>query len=156
MGQSTFATIGVSVSLPLIYRHIKLINKLCDITKICVYVSGLSDEPDETVDFDIIEDFGLDLDSIYDLAEKENEEEFKKHCEELEIKEGLVFHFIYNCASVYARNLNFRNNPNLFSEDDGKRSPADIITNFQEGMAIFMAAGVPEDYIKAGNTINES
>ena len=103
MGQSTFATIGVSVSLPLIYRHIKLINKLCDITKLCVYVSGLSDEPDETVDFDIIEDFGLNLDSIYELAEKENEEEFiggmpvqlEKGCLKEIIKQGkyYIIHF---------------------------------------------------------------
>lgn len=155
MGQSTFATIGVSVSLELTYRNIQLIKKLLEMDVFCVYISGLKEYSDEIVDFDQ-DELDFSEEDIYELSEKQNEEDFNKHYEELELEKYLVFIFIYNCTSVYARNLSFRNTPTLFSHNDYQLSPTQTILKFQKGLELFKEAGVEEEYIKVGNTINES
>jgi hypothetical protein len=153
MGQCTDAAIGVSVSLPLCYRYISLISKLLEIDNLRVYVSGLEENDDEIIDFIYDECEMIDLEILDELSEKTSEEEFNTTYKELNIKDNIIFHFIYVCATIYARNLSFRNRSNLFSNDTHIKSPIDLINDIQIGLNIFRDADIPEDLIKIGNTI---
>ena len=83
MPSLTEAQIGVSVSLPLNYTNADLIFKLLDIDNVMLYLSGLNEDPDEVKLILCIDD-EEEFDSFHELAELENEEQFKKKYEELE------------------------------------------------------------------------
>jgi len=151
MGQMTDATLGVSVSVPLDYNHIGLIMKLMEIDNITLLISGLFTEQDEVINVDYDDTF--DLDKLDELIELKDKEEFKNKLNDLDIKEGLIFNFIYICAGIYARNLSFREHSYVFQNDEHDTTPENLIKNIQKGVEKFRQAGIEEDLIKIGNTM---
>lgn len=153
MGQMTDAQVGVSVSLPLEFEHIKLIYSLIDLPNIQIYISGLSEYPDEILDYayDNIEE--IDTDMLDELSIQPTREEFNMKYAELNIKKDLIFHFIYVCATIYARNLSFRSTSRLFSNDEHLSTPMELINDILKGVELFKNSYVSEEYIKIGNTI---
>lgn len=152
MPQRTEAQVGVSVSLPLTYSNINLILELIEIESVMLYLSGLEEDPKEvSLIMSIYDEDELEhLEELYDL---ESEEEFKKKCDEFEIKDDLVFNFVYVCAGVYATSMSYRRCPFVFQNDEHGMTPAEFIERIQRGVQIFRDCGVAEDLIKVGNTM---
>jgi len=153
MGQMTDVLLGISVSLPLKYENMDLIIKLLNTDNVTLIISGLFEEKDEVINCDF--DYTFDLDVLDELMDLYSEEMFKLKYKELDIKEDLIFHFMHGVAGIYARNLNFRSNPYLFSHDEHHTSPAKLILDIQKGIQIFKDAGIDEILIKVSNTIRE-
>ena len=153
MPSLTEAQIGVSVSLPLNYENIDLIFKLIDIDKLRLYLSGLNEDPDEAKMILCIDD-EEELESLEELLDLENEEEFKKKYEELEIYDDLVFHFIYICVGISAFNIQYRK-CGVFQNDQCGFTPSELIIRIQNGIKIFKEANVSEELITIGNTLYE-
>jgi hypothetical protein len=153
MGQMTDASLGISVSLPLNYENIDLIMKLIDINNLSLFISGLFEEDDEVINCDYDDTFDLDL--LDELIEMKSLEEFKIKLTELDIKDDLIFNYLYIFGTIYARNLSFRSHSYLFHSEDSDTTPATLIQNIQKGVEIFKEAGVPEELIKIGNTISD-
>lgn len=151
MGQTTDASIGVSVSVSLNFSNIDLIMKLMEINNITLLISGLFEEKDEVINVDFDDTF--DLDKLDDLVELKDQDEFNIKLNELDIKEGLIFNFMHICAGIYARNLSYRENRYVFQNDEHDTTPENLIKNIQNGIAKFREAGIPEDLIKIGNTM---
>ena len=152
MGQITTAELGVSVSLPLSYANIKLILHLLElrmgIRVLRTYVSGMNESQDEIKDYE--NDFEIDF--IDEFDDSINEDEFNQICDELELdRSRLTFHFIYNCASIYASNISFRQTSHLFYSN--QCTPLEFIANIQKGADTFRAAQVPEHLILIGHSI---
>lgn len=152
MPQSTEAQVGVSVSLPLTHSNIKLIFELAETDNIMLYLSGLQEDPKEVSLIMCIDDED-ELENLEELLDLENEAEFKKKCDEFEIEDDLVFHFIYVCAGVYATNMSYRDRPLVFQNDEHGMTPAQFIERIQRGVQIFRECGVAEELIKIGNTM---
>ena len=153
MGQMTDASLGISVSLPLNYENLNLIMKLIDIDDISLFISGLFEEEDEVISCDYDDTFDIDL--LDELVELKSPEEFKTKCTELDIKDDLIFNYLYIFGKIYATNLSFRSHSYLFQSQDSDITPDTIIQNIQKGVEIFRDAGVPEELIKVGNTISD-
>ena len=148
----TEAQIGVSVSLPLKYSNIRLIFELIETDNVMLYLSGLEKDPKE-VSLIMSVDDKEELESLEELLNLENEDEFKKKCEEFEIKEKLVFNFMYVCAGVYATNMSYRDRPFVFQNDEHGMTPTNFIERIQKGVQIFRECGIAEELIKVGNTM---
>jgi hypothetical protein len=153
MGQITTAELGVSVSLPLTYANIKLILHLLemrmDIRVLRTYVSGINENEDEIKDYEN-DDFEVDM--IDEFDEDINEDEFNEICNKLDLEiNRITFHFIYNCAAIYADNISFRQTSHLFYSNEC--SPNDLIENIQKGAETFRSAQVPEHFILIGHSI---
>lgn len=153
MGQMTDALLGISVSLPLVYKNMDLIIKLMNTDNLTLIISGLFEEKDEVINCDFDDTFDLDI--IDELIDLNSEEMFKLKYKELDIKEDLIFHFVHGVVGIYARNLNFRSNPYLFNEDEHNTTPAKLILDIQKGIQIFKDTGIDEELIKVCNTIRE-
>jgi len=136
MPQLTEAQVGVSISLPLKYSNINLIFELIETDNIMLYLSGLQKDPKE-VSLIMEVDDEEELESLEKLLDLENEDEFKKKCKEFEIKETLVFNFIYICAGVYATNMSYRDRQFVFQNDEHGMTPANFIERIQKGVQIF-------------------
>jgi hypothetical protein len=151
MGQITTAEIGVSVSLSLTYENIKLILSLLemrmDISPLITYVSGINENDDEIQDYE--NEFEIDF--LEEFRENMNEEEYISVCKKLELKSDLTFHFIYNCLSIYADNISYRQTCRLFNTFEC--SPKDLIDSIQKGTNIFRSANIPEHLILIGNSM---
>jgi hypothetical protein len=154
MPQMTEAQVGVSVSLPLKYSNIRLIFELIETDNVMLYLSGLEKDPKEVSLIMSIDD-KEELESLEELLDLENEDEFKKKCEEFEINEKLVFHFMYVCAGVYATNMSYRDRPFVFQNDEHSMTPTNFIERIQKGVQIFRECGVAEEVIKVGNTMSD-
>ncbi len=154
MPQSTEAQVGVSVSLPLTFSNIKLIFELVEKDNVMLYLSGLQEDPIEVSLIMCIYD-EEELENLEELLDLENEEEFKKKCDEFEIEDNLVFNFIYVCAAVYATNMSYRDRPSVFQNDEHGMTPAQFIERIQTGVQIFRECGVPEELIKVGNVMSD-
>ena len=154
MPQSTEAQVGVSVSLPLTFSNIKLIFELIETDNVMLYLSGLQEDPKEVSLIMCIYD-EEELENLEELLDLENEEEFKKKCDEFEIEDDLVFNFIYVCAGVYATNMSYRDRPSVFQNDEHGMTPAQFIERIQTGVQIFRECGVPEELIKVGNVMSD-
>lgn len=158
MGQSTDANIGVSVSLSLTHPNIKQIYSLLELAEhpLTLFISGLRDEDewDEVINCDYDYD-AFDVDVLDELVNLKTEQEFKTKCDELEIKTGLVFHFMFVCAGIYCRNLSFRSNPYVFNTDETGLTPMQLIEHIQKGIQVFKNANIPDELIKVGNTMRE-
>jgi hypothetical protein len=152
MPQMTEAQVGVSVSLPLKYSNIRLIFELIETDNVMLYLSGLEKDPKEVSLIMSIDD-KEELESLEKLLDLENEAELKKKCEEFEIKEKLVFNFMYVCAGVYATNMSYRDRPFVFQNDEHGMTPTQFIERIQKGVQIFRECGVAEELIKIGNTM---
>lgn len=152
MPQRTEAQVGVSVSLPLTHSNIKLIFELIEIESVMLYLSGLQEDPKEVSLIMCIDDED-ELKYLEELLDLENEVEFKKKCDEFEIEDDLVFHFMYVCAGVYATNMSYRRCPFVFQNDEHSMTPAQFIERIQRGVQIFRECGVAEELIKVGNTM---
>ena len=152
MPHSTEAQVGVSVSLPLTHSNIKLIFELIETDNIMLYLSGLQEDPKEVSLIMSVDDKD-ELKYLEELYDLENAEEFKKKCDEFEIEDNLVFNFMYVCAGVYATNMNYRDQPFVFQNDEHRMTPAQFIERIQRGVQIFRECGVPEELIKVGNTM---
>jgi hypothetical protein len=152
MPQMTEAQVGVSVSLPLKYSNIDSIFELIETDNVMLYLSGLEKDPKE-VSLIMSVDDKEELESLEELLDLENEDEFKKKCEEFEIKEKLVFNFMYVCAGVYATNMSYRDRPFVFQNDEHGMTPTNFIERIQKGVQIFRECGVTEELIKIGNTM---
>lgn len=152
MPQRTEAQVGVSVSLPLTHSNIKLIFELTEIDNVMLYLSGLQEDPKEVSLIMCIDDED-ELKYLEELLDLENEAEFKKKCDEFEIEDDLVFHFMYVCAGVYATNMSYRRCPFVFQNDEHGMTPAQFIERIQRGVQIFRECGVAEELIKVGNTM---
>jgi len=148
----TEAQIGVSVSLPLKYSNIDSIFELIETDNVMLYLSGLEKDPKE-VSLIMSVDDKEELESLEELLNLENEDEFKKKCEEFEIKEKLVFNFMYVCAGVYATNMSYRDRPFVFQNDEHGMTPTNFIERIQKGVQIFRECGIAEELIKVGNTM---
>jgi len=142
MGHINDAQVGVSVSLPFKFENIHLIISLLDLPYFHIYVSGLSENPDEIIEYD--------TDMLDELSIIENIDDFKAKYKELNINKDLIFHFIYVCTSIYAKNVRYRSTCCLFND---LSTPQDYINNIQKGVELFKIANVPDEYIKIGNTI---
>ena len=147
MPQMTEAQVGVSVSLPLKYSNIDSIFELIETDNVMLYLSGLEKDPKE-VSLIMSVDDKEELESLEKLLDLENEDEFKKKCEEFEIKEKLVFNFMYVCAGVYATNMSYRDRPFVFQNDEHGMTPANFIERIQKGVQIFKECGVQFIYDK--------
>ena len=152
------AKIGVSVSLPLNYSNNDLIFKLINIDNVMLYLSGLNEDPVQVkkirLDDNHDDDDELDLsDKLADLlcilADVENEDQFEKKYEELELDDTLIFHFIYVCAGINAFHINFCSR--LFLNDEDGMSPANFIERIHHGIKIFKDSGISEELIELGN-----
>jgi hypothetical protein len=152
MPQRTEAQVGVSVSLPLTHSNIKLIFELIEIESVMLYLSGLQEDPKEVSLIMSIDDED-ELEHLEELYDLESEEEFKKKCDEFEIEDDLVFHFMYVCAGVYATSMSYRDCPFVFQNDEHGMTPAQFIERIQRGVQIFRDCGVAEELIKVGNTM---
>jgi hypothetical protein len=152
MPQRTEAQVGVSVSLPLTFSNIKLIFELIEIESVMLYLSGLQEDPKEVSLIMSIDDED-ELEHLEELYDLESEEEFKKKCDEFEIEDDLVFHFMYVCAGVYATSMSYRDCPFVFQNDEHGMTPAQFIERIQRGVQIFRDCGVAEELIKVGNTM---
>lgn len=152
MPQRTEAQVGVSVSLPLTHSNINLIFELIEIESVMLYLSGLQEDPKEVSLIMCIDDED-ELKYLEELLDLENEAEFKKKCDEFEIEDDLVFHFMYVCAGVYATNMSYRRCPFVFQNDEHGMTPAQFIERIQRGVQIFRDCGVAEELIKVGNTM---
>jgi len=152
MPQMTEAQVGVSVSLPLKYSNIDSIFELIETDNVILYLSGLEKDPKEDSLIMSVDD-KEELESLEELLDLENEDEFKKKCEEFEIKEKLVFNFMYVCAGVYATNMSYRDRPFVFQNDEHGMTPTQFIERIQKGVQIFRECGVAEELIKIGNTM---
>ena len=150
MGQINDAQVGVSVSLPIKFENIHLIISLLDLPYFRIYVSGLSENPDEILDYEYDNIENIDTDMLDELSIIGNIDDFKAKYKELNINKDLIFHFIYVCTSIYAKNLRYRSTCCLFNN---LSTPQDYINNIQKGVELFKLANVPEIYIKIGNTI---
>ena len=148
----TEAQIGVSVSLPLTHSNIKLIFELIETDNIMLYLSGLQEDPKEVSLIMSVDDKD-ELEHLEELYDLENAEEFKKKCDEFVIEDNLVFNFMYVCAGVYATNMNYRDQPFVFQNDEHHMTPAQFIERIQRGVQIFRDCGVAEESIKVGNTM---
>ena len=148
----TEAQVGVSVSLPLKYSNIDSIFELIETDNVILYLSGLEKDPKEDSLIMSVDD-KEELESLEELLDLENEDEFKKKCEEFEIKEKLVFNFMYVCAGVYATNMSYRDRPFVFQNDEHGMTPTNFIERIQKGVQIFRECGVTEELIKIGNTM---
>ena len=148
----TEAQIGVSVSLPLTHSNIKLIFELIETDNIMLYLSGLQEDPKEVSLIMSVDDKD-ELEHLEELYDLDSEEEFKKKCDEFEIEDNLVFNFMYVCAGVYATNMNYRDQPFVFQNDEHHMTPAQFIERIQRGVQIFRDCGVSEESIKVGNTM---
>jgi len=151
MPSLTQAQIGISVSLPLNYSNIDLIFKLLNIDNLMLYLSGLNEDPDEVKLILCYED-EEELESLDELLDLENEDEFKKKYEELELYEELIFHFIYVCAGINVFNIQFRTSA-VFQNDEHDMNPIQFINRIQNGIDIFTDCGIPKELIKVGNTM---
>ena len=149
----TDALLGISVSLDLNYKNMDLIVKCLNLDHVTLIISGLFEEEDEVINCDYDDRFDVDI--LDDLIDLDSEEEFKLKYKELEIEEDLVFHFMYGVAGIYARNLNFRDNPYLFNYDEHETTPAKLIADIQKGVQIFKDAGISEELIMVSNTIRD-
>jgi hypothetical protein len=118
-----------------------LIFELIETDNIMLYLSGLQKDPKE-VSLIMEVDDEEELESLEKLLDLENEDEFKKKCKEFEIKETLVFNFIYICAGVYATNMSYRDRPFVFQNDEHGMTPANFIERIQKGVQIFKECGV--------------
>ena len=158
MGQSTDANIGVSVSLSLTHTNIKQIHSLLGSAEhpLTLLISGLRDEDevDEVINCDYDYD-AFDFDVLDALVNLKTEQEFSVKCDELEIKSGLVFHFMFVCAGIYCRNLSFRSNPYVFNTDEAGLTPMQLIEHIQTGIQVFKTVNIPDELIKIGNTMCE-
>jgi hypothetical protein len=153
MGQITTAELGVSVSLPLTFENIKLILRLLemrmDIRVLRTYVSGMNENEDEIKDYEN-DDFEVDM--IDEFDEDITEDEFNEICNKLDLEiNGITFHFIYNCAAIYADNISFRQTSHLFYSNEC--TPSDFIANIQRGSETFRSVQVPEHLIMIGHSI---
>ena len=148
----TEAQVGVSVSLPLTHSNIKLICELTETDNVMLYLSGLQEDPKEVSLIMCIDDKD-ELKYLEELLDLENEAEFKKKCDEFEIEDDLVFHFMYVCAGVYATSMSYRDCPFVFQNDEHGMTPAQFIERIQRGVQIFRECGVAEELIKVGNTM---
>ena len=148
----TEAQVGVSVSLPLKYSNIDSIFELIETDNVMLYLSGLEKDPKE-VSLIMSVDDKEELESLEELLDLENEDEFKKKCEEFEIKEKLVFNFMYVCAGVYATNMSYRDRPLVFQNDEHGMTHTNFIERIKKGVQIFRECGVAEELIKVGNTM---
>ena len=148
----TEAQVGVSVSLPLKYSNIDSIFELIETDNVMLYLSGLEKDPKE-VSLIMSVDDKEELESLEELLDLENDDEFKKKCEEFEINDKLVFHFMYVCAGVYATNMSYRDRPFIFQNDEHGMTPTQFIEMIQKGVQIFRECGVAEELIKVGNTM---
>lgn len=139
------------IKISLTYENINIILRLLeirmDIPVLQTYVSGLNENDDEIMDYE--NEFEIDfLDEFTDAL---SEGEYTSICQQLEFKSGLTFHFIYNCATIYASNLSFRQTSRLFNSNEC--TPLDLIANIQKGANTFRSAQVPEHLILIGNSI---
>lgn len=154
MPSLTEAQIGVSVSLPLNYTNTNLILELLDIDNVMLYVSGFNEDPAEVKLILCIDD-EEELESLYELADLENEEQFKRKYEELELEDNLIFHFIYICAGINVFDIQYRNSA-VFQNDEHGMTPANFIERIHHGIKIFKDIGVSEELIKVGNTMYDN
>ena len=158
MGQSTDANLGVSVSLPLTHTNIKQIHNLLDSAEhpLTLLISGLRDEDevDEVINCDYDYD-AFDFDVLDALVNVTTEQDFNIKCNELGVKSGLVFHFMFVCAGIYCRNLSFRSNPYVFNTDETGLTPMQLVEHLQTGVQVFKNANIPDELIKIGSTIRE-
>ena len=148
MGQITEAQLGITVSLPIHFDNIVLICNLLELSNLGIYISGLSEEPDEIVDYEYDNIDELDTDMIDELSMQENEEQFNMKYHELNIKKNVVIHFIYVCNKIYARNLSFRSVSRLFSHDEHICTPMELINDILKGVELFKKANGHFAYIK--------
>jgi hypothetical protein len=156
MGQMTEAEVGISVSLNINFDNIKLISSLLELSNLRIYISGISEEHDEILDYenDHIEE--LDTDIIDELCAQDTQQEFNKKYEEFNIKKKLAFHFIYVVSKIYACNLSYRSIPRLFSHDENITTSIELINKIHNGVNLFKSINVPDNLIKIGNTINHA
>jgi hypothetical protein len=146
MPQETEVHFGVTVSLPVNYENIDMIFDLFSTDNILTYLSGLCEDSDEV---QII----MSMDDYEEIVSLENEDEFKEKCKEFNIKENLVFNFMFICATSFATNMRYRRNPLVFHNNDW--TPATLIDRINKGVEIFRKYGVPEELIKIGNTMSD-
>ena len=154
MPSLTEAQIGISVSLPLNYANINLIFELLDIDNLMLYLSGFNEDPDEVKLILCIDD-EEEFESLHELTDLENEDQFKKKYEELELDDNLIFHFIYVCAGINVFDIQYRNS-SVFQNDEHGMTPANFIERIQNGIKIFKDSGLSEEFIKVGNTMYDN
>lgn len=154
MPSLTEAQIGVSVSLPLNYTNTDVIFKLLDIDNVMLYLSGLNEDPYEVKLILCIDD-EEELESLYELTDLENDEQFKKKYKELDLKDNLIFHFIYVCAGINVFDIQYRNSA-VFQNDEHGMTPANFIERIHHAIKIFKDIGVSEELIKIGNTMYDN
>lgn len=153
MPSLTEAQFGVSVSLPLNYENIDLIFELINTDNLRLYLSGLNDDLDEAKMILCVDD-EEELESLEELLDLENEEEFKNKYEELEFPDNLVFHFIYLCIHFEAFDIQYRS-CGVFQNNQTLLTPVQLIERIQNGIKIFTDAGVSEELLKVGTTLHE-
>lgn len=146
------------MSLSLTHANINRIYSLLESSghQLTLLVSGLSEEGehDEVINCDYDYD-RFDVDVLDELMDLETEQDFVDKCDEMEVKPGLVFHFMFVCAGIYCRNLSFRSNPYVFRNDETNLTPMQLIERIQMGVTLFKNANIPDELIKIGNTMQD-
>lgn len=156
MGQQIESETGVSVSLTLTFENLSKIINLFDIPNLRIYVSGYGENSDEVYDFIYEEDDErINSDTIDELSEATNEEEFNKKYNELELDEHIEFHFMRVVTAMYTENLCYRNINRLFEADDTPNSALDLINSIQEAIEGFKNQNILMEQIHIGHTMRE-
>jgi len=156
MGQQIESETGVSVSILLTFDNLSRIINLLDIPNLRVYVSGYSENSDEVRDFIYEEDdLGISYDVLDELSQANNEEEYNKKYNEMELEEDIEFHFMRVCTAMYTENLCYRNITRLFEATDSPNSALDLINSIQEAIEGFKNQNIPIEEIHIGHTMRE-
>jgi hypothetical protein len=156
MGVQIESETGVSVSVLLSFDNLSRIINLLDIPNLRVYVSGYGENSDEVRDF-IYEEDDLDInyDVLDELSQANNEEEYNKKYNEMELEKDIEFHFMRVCTAMYTENLCYRNINRLFEATDSPNSALDLINSIQESIEVFKNHNIPIEQIHIGHTMRE-
>lgn len=156
MGEQIESETGVSVTLKLTYDNLKKIIELITISNLRIYVSGYGEYDDEVYDFNYEEDsIDIDYDILDELSECNNQEEYDKKYNDLELTEELEFHFMYVCTGMYAENLTFRKINRLFESSKEPTTALDLIKSIQKAIDLFKSYDVPDNLICIGHTMRD-